>query len=74
MKEDGDIVVLVALTQPTPEPTPSDDDVVDEDTDLVDETLWKTVNSWVYRRHQRHDLLVAKALREWAVSKGLTEE
>lgn len=72
LREDGDLVVLVPITEPAPEPTPSEPEVVEEDTDLVDEALWNVAKHWIFQRHPRKDIFVAKALYDWARSKGLT--
>ena len=71
LAEDGDVVVLIPLDQPAPQPTPSDD-VVDETVELADKTLWEAVKVWAGSRRYGENKKAQKAVKEWAEKKGLT--
>jgi hypothetical protein len=72
LSEDGDVVVLVPLNLPAPVPTPSPDPVVGEVVDEDSQVLWDTVKDWANARHYTTNKRAAKAVKEWAVKKGLT--
>jgi hypothetical protein len=64
LKEDGDVTVLVPLSQPAPEPTPEPYN--------VDKVLWDDVSSWAAARHTGCNRKAAKSVTAWAQAKGLT--
>jgi hypothetical protein len=70
LHEDGDVVVLVPIDQPAPQPTPSEP--TDEAASVADEALWEAVKVWANSRRYGENRKATKAVKEWAAKKGLT--
>ena len=71
LKEQGDCTVFVPLTQPAPEPAPSDPTVVPEVTTVADQALWSTVKDWSRASHTGSNKSAANAVKTWAAVKHL---
>ena len=64
LKEDGDVVVPIPVSQPAPEPTP--------EPFSVDKTMWDEVSLWAAARHAGCNRKAAISVTKWAKAKGLT--